>query len=87
MALSRQVELAAAVQRFVAETGAETGGESVLVSQALVIWEAVSFGEDGEPQRQISYTCPTDNFSPSGALGLLESGRFYIRRDVLGDSE
>ena len=84
MALSPQVEeLAAAVQRFVAETG----DESVLVSQALVIWEAVSFGEDGEPQRQISYTCPTDNFSPSGALGLLESGRFYIRRDVLGDSE
>lgn len=84
MALSPQVEeLAAAVQRFVAETG----GESVLVSQALVIWEAVSFGEDGEPQRQISYTCPTDNFSPSGALGLLESGRFYIRRNVLGDSE
>lgn len=82
MALSPEVEtLGAAVQAFVAQRS-----DGALVSQALVVWEAVSFDESGEAQRQISYTCPTDNFSLSGGLGLLEAGRFYIRRDILGES-
>lgn len=83
MELSPEVEeLAKAVQRFVASRG----DGSTLVSQALVLWESVSFDDDGEAQRSISYTCPTDNFSPSGAIGLLDAGRFYIRRDILGES-
>lgn len=83
MGLSPEVEtLAAAVQAFVAERS-----DGALVSQALVLWEAVSFDEDGETSRQIAYTCPTDNFSLSGGLGLLEAGRHYIRRDILGEDD
>lgn len=83
MALSPEVEgLAAAVQAFVAQRS-----DGALVSQALVVWEAMSFDEDGEAQRQISYSCPTDNFSLSGGLGLLDAGRYYIRRDILGSDD
>jgi hypothetical protein len=43
----------------------------------------VSFDGD-EVQRSISYTMPTDNCSMSSALGLIEAGKHYIRRDILG---
>jgi hypothetical protein len=83
VSLSPEVQaLGAAVQAFVAQQT-----EGALVSQALVVWEAVSFADDGEPERQISYACPTDNFSLSGGLGLLEAGRHYIRRDILGSDD
>jgi hypothetical protein len=58
--------------------------EPHLLDCAVVIWEAVSFAEDGETQRCIRYAVPTDNFSMSAALGLLEAGKHYIRRDALG---
>jgi hypothetical protein len=61
--------------------------EPQLLDNALVIWEAVSFAEDGEPQRCIRYAVPTDNFTISGTLGLLEAGKFYLRRDGLGESD
>lgn len=53
-----------------------------LLDNALVIWEAVSFNEDGETQRCIRYAVPTPNFTMSGTLGLLRAGEHYIRRDV-----
>lgn len=56
--------------------------EPELVDNAIVVWESVSFDEAGDPQRCIRYAIPTDNFSMSGALGLLEAGKFYVRRDV-----
>ena len=59
--------------------------EPHLVDQAIVVWESVSFAEDGEPQRMVRYACPTDNFSITGAIGLLEAGTYYVRRDVLHD--
>lgn len=55
-----------------------------LVDVAILTWEEVSFAEDGTPQRQISYCIPTDNFSLTSALGLLEASREYVRRDILG---
>lgn len=58
--------------------------EPHLLDSAVVIWEAVSYSDDGEPQRCIRYAVPTDNFSMSAALGLLEAGKHYIRRDALG---
>jgi hypothetical protein len=57
--------------------------EPHLLDSAVVIWEAVSFDDD-EVQRCISYTVPTDNFSMSSALGLIEAGKHYVRRDILG---
>lgn len=61
--------------------------EPALLDSAVVVWEAVSFDEDGETQRRISYSVPTDNFSISAALGLIEAGGYYIRRDALSDDE
>ena len=74
--------LADAVQRFVASS---EGG--ALVSQALVLWESVSFDEDGEAQRSVSYCVPTDNFSLTGGLGLLDAAQVFIRRDIFGGDE
>ena len=58
--------------------------EPHLLDNAVVIWESVSFDEDGDPQRSIQYAVPTDNFTLSGTLGLIEAGKFYLRRDGLG---
>lgn len=73
--------LGAAVQTF-ANARAD---QPVLVDSALVVWEQVGYAEDGEPQRQILYAVPTDNFSLSASLGLLEASREYVRRDILGE--
>jgi hypothetical protein len=61
--------------------------EPGLIDNAMVAWESVSFGDDGEPQRVIRYAVPTDNFSLSSALGLLEAAKVYVRRDLFGDDE
>ena len=61
--------------------------EPHLLDNAVVIWEAVSFDEDGETQRAIRYAVPTDNFTISGTLGLIEAGKFYVRRDGLSEDE
>lgn len=58
-----------------------------IVTQAVVIFEVMSVSDEGQSQEQIQYTVPTDNFSMSGALGLVEAGRYYIRRDILHDEE
>ena len=58
-----------------------------LVDNAVVVWESVSFDEDGLTQRCIRYAVPSENFTMSGTLGLLEAGKFYIRRDVFSRYE
>lgn len=50
-----------------------------LVSQAVVVWEQVT-EEDGI-KREVRYAVPTDNFSMSGAVGLLR----IAEQQVLGD--
>lgn len=71
--------LAAAVQAFV-----NTQVDSpTLVDNALVAWEEVSYDADGGTMRRMRYAVPTDNFSMSGTLGLLEAAGTYIRRDLL----
>lgn len=72
-------DLCDAVQAF-ANTLTDQGE---LIDNAVVIWESVSFDEDGETRRCIRYAVPTPNFTMSGTLGLLEAGKHYIRRDVL----
>ena len=76
-------DLKAAIQAF-ASSGSK---DAVLVDVAVVMWEQVGFTEDGEPHRHIDYAVPTDNFSLSGTLGLLEAGGVYIRRDILAHTE
>lgn len=72
--------LGEAVQEFVNATS----DEPLMLSQAIVIYEVVTFDGNGDPTRAIDYACPTDNFSISGGLGLVDAGRFYVRRDILG---
>lgn len=76
-------DLANAVQAF----ANHVSDDPELVDSAVVIWESVSFNEDGDAQRCIRYAVPTPNFSMSGTLGLIEAGKFYIKRDVLSIHE
>lgn len=73
-------KLKAAVQEFV-NSQVE---DPVLVDVAVVVWEEVGFDGEGNTQRRIRYAVPTDSFSMSGTLGLLEASREYVRRDILG---
>lgn len=69
----------------VTEFANATSEGPVLVDVALVIWEQVTYDEDGDVTRRIQYAVPTDNFSLSGGLGLIEVASEYVRRDILGD--
>lgn len=62
----------------------QLGGRPVLVDVAVVLWEQVSYDDDGDVGRRIRYAVPTDNFSLSSGLGLIEAGGEYVRRDILG---
>lgn len=72
-------ELRAAIEQFVGSTE----DEQVIVAQAVVLYEIVGFDGD-QPWRKVSYTVPTDNFSLTGVLGLVEAGKYFLRRDSLG---
>ena len=58
--------------------------EAVLVDNALLVWEEVRVEADGSVNRRIQYSVPTDNFTLSGSLGLLEAVGTFLRRDILG---
>lgn len=60
--------------------------EAWIVDNAIVGAELVGFDDEGVTRRKIVYLIPTDNFSLSGALGLLEATRHYARRDALDHS-
>jgi hypothetical protein len=77
----RIVRIADVLQEWVSETA---GG---LVTQAVVLYETVTVNDDGDTERAIFYTVPTDNFAISGALGLIEAGRYLVRRDALNNGE
>jgi hypothetical protein len=70
-----------AVEKFAA-SAVDSDGEGQIVSQALLIYETVGFDSDGDPYRSIRYSIPTDNFSMSGGLGLIEAARYYIRQAI-----
>lgn len=58
--------------------------EPLMLDIALVTYEVVKFEEDtGDPMRTVNWLCPTDNFSPSGILGLAETGRALARSEIL----
>lgn len=73
-------KLQGAIQEFI---NAEAD-ESILLDNALVLWEQVTFDAGGATKRNIMYCVPTDNFTLSGTLGLLEAGGVFVRRDILG---
>lgn len=74
-------KLRAAVQEF----ANATAEQAVLVDTCVVLWEQVSYDEDGEIGRRVRYTVPTDNFSLSAVLGLCAAGSYFLRQQALGD--
>lgn len=78
-------ELEALALAIQAHASAQADEGNPLVTQAVVVYETVALDDDGTPMRRISYTVPTENFSVSGAVGLIEAGGHYLRRDALGD--
>jgi hypothetical protein len=63
-----------------------TSDQPILLDNALIVWEQIKLDGD-DTLRQIQYVIPTDNFSLSGTLGLLEASATYIRRDILGSRD
>ncbi|GAB3988834.1 hypothetical protein [Nocardioides marmoraquaticus] len=61
----------------------DQAGKPVLVDVALVVYEHIEVSDDGQVGRAIRYTVPTDNFSMTSCLGLLEAGGHYLKRDIL----
>lgn len=76
-------ELAAAVQRFIATTE----DEAALVVAAVLVVELATYGDNGEQLRRITYSTPSDLYSLSGTLGLLDAGLHIVRQDTLDDSD
>lgn len=72
--------LAAALQDF----ANHEAGEPVLVDTALVVWELITYDDDGDVQRRITYAVPTHNFSMSSSMGLVDAAKELLRRDTLG---
>lgn len=52
-----------------------------IVTQSLVIWEALSYDEDGKAATRISYVLPGSTFSLASSLGLLEAGKQIVLSD------
>lgn len=78
--------LGKALQDFATARAEEEGEPAPIVMQAVVVWEETSLQGD-EMGTRIRYCVPTDNFSISGAIGLLAAGDTYLRRDTLQDDE
>ncbi len=54
------------------------------VVNAVVMWEQVRFDDEMRDMRAMRYACVGSD-TISGALGLVEGTREYLRRDVLGE--
>lgn len=53
-----------------------------VVTQAIVVWEEMSINEEGNTKRGVYYAVPTDNFSMSGAVGLLRIATIKVEDDI-----
>lgn len=82
--LSPLEKLNTAISEFANEQS--TDG-NVLVDVAVVLWEQIRLDEDGHASRRIRYAVPTDNFSLTSGLGLIEAGAFFVKSDILGSLE
>lgn len=61
----------------------EDASQQGIVTQALVVWEEVSFNENGDPFRRVYYAVPGENFALSGAIGLCVMGLEQLKGDIL----
>lgn len=78
-------DLHAAIQAFsnhLADDESDVG----VVMNALVVWEEVSFGDDGSTRRATLYAATGDQATPNISLGLALNLLRTIERDVIGCS-
>lgn len=80
-------EVRKAVQNYINYANEVEGKDAALLDGVLVSYELVKFDEDGDAVRSINYFAPTENFSPSGYLGLAEASRALVRQEILGWNE
>ena len=78
-------KLAEAIQEFITATSDEGDEAAVLVS-SVVIYEQVTYGEDGEILRRVDYTVPTPA-TYSSTIGLLHLGRELLVADYCTPSD
>lgn len=73
-----------AIQEHASQQDEDSDHTSVIVTNAIVIWEQSGLHEDGTMCTQVLYSVPTDSLSITASLGLIEAGGTYVRRDILG---
>lgn len=74
-------DLNEAVQALANAVAAFADEPAPLVTQAVVVWEQAT-SEDSGVKREIRYAVPTDNYSLSGAVGLLRVAEKQVLEDV-----
>lgn len=83
-------DLHAAIQAF-SNSLADDESDVGMVMNSLVVWEEVSFAEDGTTQRATLYAATGDQATPNGSLGLALNLLRTLEHDVIrcphGDSE
>lgn len=77
--------LHAAIQAF-SNSLADDTTEVGVVMAALVVWEEVSFSDDGETQRATHYAATGDQATPNGSIGLATNLLRTLERDIVGCS-
>jgi len=70
-----------AVQRYANATNAEE--VPVFVAESVVVYETMRMNPDGSDARAIWWTIPSDHWSLSTAVGLLDMGIEYIKADLV----
>lgn len=79
-------EVEAAVERLkdaIQNYAVVRGERNCIVTEAVVVYEEMLMDDEGTAMRAINWTIPTDNFSLAGAVGLLDMGAEYIKRDLI----
>lgn len=83
----RLTKLRDAIQEFANGSSELKGGGPVLVDISVVVWEEVSYNEEGNINREVRYSVPSDNWSPSAAVGVLRIAGKQIEYEAMGPIE
>lgn len=70
-----------AILAFVLETNDFPEGTTTVIPTAVIAWEEMCFGEDGQANR-FQYATTGDSFVMSSGIGLIEMTRENMKRDV-----
>lgn len=73
-----------AIVEFASEGSECDEGCSVVIPSAVVVWEEMHFGGEGQANL-VKYAHVGDQFLLSAAMGLLELGKRRLAGDALGE--